>query len=228
MELHEFHVAEARRPLPAIGHRVAVARGDRRVARLAKELAGTSGREHDGTGPHQCETPAPVPDQNAAAFAIMRHQVDRYAVLPDPHVAPGACLEDDRPHDLAAGLVTQGVSDSRVRVAPFEAQGDMAIHLIEMRSPVDQLTDTLGRFAHHHFDDLGVAKSLTGRQGVGDVVVKPVLGVKDPGDAPLRVVAVALAHPSLVNREHTIRIRDSQRGPETPQSTPPMIRTSVK
>ncbi len=97
----------------------------------------------------------------------------------------GACLEDDRPHDLAAGLVAQGVGDPRVRVAPFAAQGDLAVDLVEMGSPVDQLADPLGRLANDHLDDLGVAKALAGRQRVGDVVVKPVLGDRGRRRCPL-------------------------------------------
>ena len=123
-------------------------------------------------------------------------------------------FEDDRPHDLAAGLVAQGVGDPRVRVAPFAAQGDVAVDLVEMRPPVDQLADPLGCFADHHLDDVGVAQSLAGRQRVGDVVVKPVLGIEHPGDAPLGVVAVALAHLVLGDGQHAIRLGNPQRGPE--------------
>ncbi len=70
MELHEFHVAQL--GAGAIGHRVAVAGGDRRVGRLAKELAGPAGRQHDGPGPDQGKPAAAIPDQHAPAPAFMR------------------------------------------------------------------------------------------------------------------------------------------------------------
>ena len=90
MELHEFHVTQL--GARAIGHRVAVAGGDGRVGRLAKELAGAAGRQHDGPGPDQGEPAAAIPDQDAPALSFVRHQVDRDAVLPDADIAPGSCL----------------------------------------------------------------------------------------------------------------------------------------
>ncbi len=68
MELHEFHVAQL--GARAIGHGVAVAGGDRRVGRLAKELAGAAGRQHDGPGPDQGKPAAAVPDQDAPALFL--------------------------------------------------------------------------------------------------------------------------------------------------------------
>ena len=68
MELHEFHVAEHR--AGAEGHGVAVGRGDRRVSRLAEELPGPSGREHDRPRPDQRQAMLPVPDQYAPAPAF--------------------------------------------------------------------------------------------------------------------------------------------------------------
>ncbi len=122
------------------------------------------------------------------------------------------------PHDLAAGLVAEGVDDPGVRVASFAAQGDVAVDLVEMRAPVDQLADPHGCLADDHLDDLGVAEPLAGRQRVGDVVVEPILGVEDPGDAPLGVVAVALADLVLGDDQHAIRLGNPQCGPEARRS----------
>ena len=205
MKLHEFHVAEL--GPRAKGHGVAVRRGDRRVGRLAEELAGAAGGQHDGPGPDQREPAAAIPDQDAPALAFVRDQVDRDAVLPDPDVRVAPGLRDDRPHDLAAGLVAQRVGDPCVRVAPFAPQGDVAVDFVEMRPPVDQLADPAGCFADDHLDDLGVAQALAGRQRVGDVVVKPVVGIEHAGDAPLGVVAVALAHLVLGDGEHAVIAR---------------------
>ena len=85
MELHEFHVAEdgARTK----GHGVSVRRGDRGVGRFAIELAGSAGRQHDRPGPDQREATATIPDQDASALPIVRHEVDGEAILPDADVA---------------------------------------------------------------------------------------------------------------------------------------------
>ena len=133
-------------------------------------------------------------------------QIRMLGLCPDPM--------DDRPHDLAAGLVAERVGDPGVRVAPFAAQRDVAVDLVEVRAPVDQLADPDGRLADDHLDDFGIAEALAGRQGVGDVVVEPVLGVEDPGDPPLGVVAVALAHLVLGHDQDAIAFGDAQRGPE--------------
>ena len=53
-------------------------------------------------------------------------------------------LVDHRAHDLAAGRVAQRVDDPGVRMAPFAAQGDVAVDLVEVRAPVDQLADPAG------------------------------------------------------------------------------------
>ena len=53
-----------------IGHGVAVGGGDRRVGRLAIELPGPAGRQHDRPGPDQREPAAAIPDQHAPALAL--------------------------------------------------------------------------------------------------------------------------------------------------------------
>ena len=57
-------------------------------------------------------------------------------------------------------------------------QRDVAVDLVKMRAPIDQLADPRGRFADDHFDHVGIAEALASRQGVGDVVVKPVVGIE--------------------------------------------------
>ena len=118
------------------------------------------------------------------------------------------------PHDLPAGLVAEGVDDPRVRVASFASQGDVAVDLVEVGAPVDQLADADRRLAYDHLDDVRVAQALAGREGVGDVVVEAVLGVEDAGDPPLGVVAVALAAPRPWSRPG----RDIARGCRAPRA----------
>ena len=122
---------------------------------------------------------------------VSRSIVEQFCQIRIDLWRPG--LEDHGPHDLASRLVAQGVRDPGVRVAAFAPQRDPAVNLVEMRSPADQLADSLGCFPDHHLDDLEVAQSLAGGQRVGDMVVELVFRVEDPGDSPLGVVAVALA-----------------------------------
>ena len=147
----------------------------------------------------------------------MGEQIDRRAVLPDPDRPPRSSLKDYRSHDLAPGLVSQGVCDPGVRMSPFQPQRDLAVDLVEMGSPADQLIDPIGCFPYHHLHDLGLAQPLARGQRVGDVVVEPVLRVEDAGNTSLRVMAVALADFILGHDQRTIvvgypeRLRGSRR-----------------
>ena len=212
VELHEFHVAEL--GPGAVGQRVAVGGGDRRVRGFAVEVPRPAGREDDGARPDQRRAPAPVPDQGAPASSLVREQVDREAVLPDPGIGPGAGLLDHGAHHLAAGGVAQGVDDPGVRVPPFERQRDLAVHLIEVRPPLDQLGDPPRRLADDHGDDLGVAEPLARRDRVGDVVVEGVLGIEHARDPPLGVGAVALPDLVLGDDQDPVRLGDPERRAE--------------
>src|SRR5262249_39804441 len=60
MELHELHVTKF--DTRAIGHRMAVGRGNRGIGRLSVKLSGSSGSQHYRAGPDQGETTPLVPD----------------------------------------------------------------------------------------------------------------------------------------------------------------------
>ncbi len=86
MKLHELHVAQL--DPRAVGHRVAIGRGDWWIGRLAVKLPRAAGGQDNGPRPDQGE-PAPlVPDQDASAASLMGEQIDRRAVLPDPDRPP--------------------------------------------------------------------------------------------------------------------------------------------
>ncbi len=123
-------------------------------------------------------------------------------------------LLDDRAHHFAAGLVAERVDDPGVRMAPFKAQGDVAVDLVEVGTPFDQLADPDGCLADHHLDDLRVAEPLARRKGVGDVVVEAILGVEDSRDPTLGVLAVALTHFILGHDQDAIALGDAQRRAE--------------
>ncbi len=66
---------------------------------------------------------------------------------------------DDGPHDLEAGGVAQGVDDAAMAVAAFARQGEVAVFLVEMGAPADQVVDLVRRLADHHFDDVAMAQA---------------------------------------------------------------------
>ena len=85
-----------------------------------------------------------------------------------------------------------------MRVTAFAAQGDLAVDLVEVSSPVLKLGDALGRFTDDAGDDLGVAEPFAGGDGVGDVVLEVILGIDHPGDAALGVALLLSLTWSLV------------------------------
>ena len=217
VELHEFHVPQL--GAGTVSHGVTVGRGDRRVGRFPEELAGSARGQNDRSGPDQSPAPLSIPDQHATASALVGQEVDREAVGPQPDIGPGPDALDDRAHHFAAGLVAEGVDDPSVRMAPFAAEGDMAVDLVEVSAPFDQLADPDGCLADHHLDDLLVAEPLARGEGVGDVVVESILWVEDSRDSPLGVLAVALAHLILGHDQDAIPIGDSQRSAEARNSS---------
>ena len=130
---------------------------------------------------------------------------------------------------MTARMISRPVSSPRawtIRACewpPSSPSADLAVDLVEVGAPVDQLADPVGRLAHDHLDDFGIAQALAGRQRVGDVVVEAVLGIEHAGDAPLGVVAVALAHLVLGHDQDAVGsgMPSAQRNPAIP---PPMIR----
>ena len=82
-----------------------------------------------------------VPDQRAAADALVREQVEREGVLARFRRSAAGGPLDDGPHDFLAGGVAQGMDDAVMAVAPFAAQRQCASLLVEVRAPADQLVD---------------------------------------------------------------------------------------
>ena len=97
---------------------------------------------------------------------------------------------------------------------PSRPSATLAVDLVEVGAPADQLADPLGCLADDHLDDLGVAQPLAGGEGVGDVVVEVVLGVEDAGDPALGVVAVALADLVLGDDQDAELVGDAERRAE--------------
>ena len=110
---------------------------------------------------------------------------------------------------------------------PSRPRASCAVCLVEVRAPVDQLVDPLGRFADDHLDDLRVAQPAAGGERVGDVVLEAVLGIEHAGDAPLGVVAVRLSQPVLGDHQHR-ELGSTASAARSPARPPPMISTSVK
>ena len=81
MKLHEFHVAQ--HGPAAKGDGVSVARGDRRIGRLAKNLPRTTGRQDRLLGPDDRLAVLFIPDDCPATASLVGQQVNDEGPLPE-------------------------------------------------------------------------------------------------------------------------------------------------
>jgi hypothetical protein len=200
MELDEFHIAEPR--AGAVSHRVAIARGNRRVRRFPINLSAAAGGQNRLAGPDEHLFVMRRGDERSAASAIVREQIERERVFPDAHMIQAARPFDDRPHDLLARHVAQGMDDAAFAVAAFAAEDDAAGLLVEVRAPVDQLLNPLGRLADDHLDDFLIAKRAAGDERVADVQFEAVFGIEHARNPALGIAAVRLVDRVLRHHQH--------------------------
>ena len=188
MELHKLHIEQFR--ARTIGNGMTVARCDERIGRFTKELTSATGTQNRLLGPDKSLAMILVPNQGSATLVIVGQQIDRESVLPDLRSQFLASPLNHRPHDFLAGGISQGVGDSVVAVSSFATEQDLTVLLIKNGSPLDELPNVVWCFANHHFDDVGIAKISACCQGIGDMILDPIFGVKHTGDAALGVGAV--------------------------------------
>ena len=81
------------------------------------------------------------------------------------------------------------MNDPVMAVPPFAAQFEGAVPFVESRTPGDQFGDAARRLANHGINHLPMAEFTAGGERIGHVVVEPILGINDAGDAPLRPLA---------------------------------------
>ena len=106
------------------------------------------------------------------------------------------------------------MDDAAVAVAALAGQRELAVLLVELGAPADQLVDLLRRLADDHLDDLAVAQAGAGDERVLDVVLEAVLRRQHAGDAALGVGAVALLDAVLGDDEHVEVRRHLEGGPQ--------------
>src|SRR5262245_46718762 len=101
-------------------------------------------------------------------------------------------------------------------VRRFKAEGRMAALVdIELRSPIDQLSNISRTFFDEHADRCRVAQAIARRDGVRGVNRGTVIGSDRNGNAALRVAGVALARLGLGQYENAARGRERNRGSKT-------------
>ncbi len=216
MELHEFHVAQL--GAGAVRDRQPITSRDVGVRRLAIDLPCSTGAQYGLFGPHQRVAMLIAPYQRAAAASLVGEQVQRERMFPSFDVGQTEGAIDHGPHDFLARGVAQRMHDSMMAVPAFASQSQRAGLLIEQRSPFDQFVDAARRLANHHFDHGPVAQIAAGRQGIGDMVLEPILGIEHAGNASLGVVAIRLPQAAFADHQHRLVRRHRQRRPQARQA----------
>ncbi len=168
MKLDELEIGDARAGV--VRERDAVAGRDRRIRRLAEDLAGAAGREQDRARPRSIggrrdrskyRTPATRP------VSTTRSVTSAWLIVVT--VCSGRDLLPQRAADLAAGGIA-GVEDAPDAVRRFEAERQLAVRIaIEARAPVDQLADVARAFLDEHAHRGFIAQAVAGPQRVGGV-----------------------------------------------------------
>ena len=135
----------------------------------------------------------------------------REGVVPERDVRRCPGRGDDRPHHLEAGRVAERVNDAPVAVPAFAGERELAIFLVELRAPRDELLDLRGRLADDEFDDLAIAQPVARDERVFDVVLEAILRREHAREPALGVGAVALGDAVLRDDEDGEVCRDFER-----------------
>jgi hypothetical protein len=191
VELHEFQVGDTG-PGP-VGHRHAVAGRHGWVRRLAEHMTGATGREQRGgrARRHGCSILLQELDTDATLVLDDQGHGPRVRVNPDVP-DPGHTLPE-RPAEFATGGVTR-VEHAALAVRRLEREGRLAVRsAVELRAPRDQLAHVARTLLDQHRDRAFVAEAVAGRDRVGKVLRRAVVGPDGGGDASLRVTRVARA-----------------------------------
>jgi hypothetical protein len=126
-----------------------------------------------------------------AAASRVTDQIDGHSAFQHGDVRVRAGQRHQRGLDRTAGGIG-GVHDAAVRVATFagQVQARAAVELVlvarELDSLVEQPLDACRTALDGEAHGILVAQAGAGDQGVGDVVLKRILGVKHGGYAALR------------------------------------------
>ena len=125
-----------------------------------------------------------VPDESAAT-ALVCQQINRERVRPNLHFTLRTHALNYGSHHFMTRRVSQRVYDPAMAMPAFAAEHEFAFFGIEIRAPLDQLSNMLWRLAHHHFNNVAIAQIRTCNERIVDVALEVLLGPNDARDAAL-------------------------------------------
>ena len=80
--------------------------------------------------------------------------------------------------------------DAGVAVPAFECECEVATDAVEFCSEAHEFLDALRGFVYDEVNDVGVAESFSGGDGIGGMAGEVIKWIEDTGDAALGIDAV--------------------------------------
>ena len=212
MELHELQILQ-HGPCP-VGHRQTVAGGHGGIRGPQVHLADAARREDHGTGGNR---PAATAFQrpHARAPPLLDEQVRGEAPVRDRDAGVGLHETDEGRSQLRTDTVAASPEDAAPTVSALVREREPAPRPVKPHAPADQLADAPGSLVDEDPDRLGSAEAAPGADRVGRVGLPILAAPERHGDAALRVGAVALVAPFLVEQQDAAGPRGFKRGPQT-------------
>ncbi len=209
MELDEFEIGEFRAG-PRRQHE-ALSDAAGWIGAVGVEAADAAGRDHDRRG-RQEDRPRGA-DRDHAAHAVLDNQPTRLDPLENRDRGRRAGRRDERAHDFAPRAVAAGMNDASACMSRLEPQREGAVASpVEARAEPGEGLDRRWGGAGKECDDAHVAKPVAGRDRVGRVQGRGVVGTERRRHAALRHQARAFCaerrlgeHDDRARREHERR-----------------------
>ena len=213
-----------------IRHRDAVAGGDRRVGRLAEDLARAAGREQHA--PARAPSPgAPSSSRNrdAGAPAVLDEQLDaRACVVQSSTLGSARRALPEHAADLAARSRRARAARAG-RCAPPRCRAPAAVRRRDRsaRPSRSARARSAGLF-DEHAHRLAVAQAVAGRHRVGRVQLGRIVRADGRRDAALRVAGIALARLGLGQDQDVAGDPRARRRRAAPAMPLPTMRKSAR
>lgn len=150
MKLNEFHILDI--GAGPVGHRDAVAGRNVRIRRITVQLAGSARAQNRRLAADQHPRAVRLLHERAAAFSVLRDQVDDEMIVPHLDIRIILRLLGQRPHDFIAGRIAVRMQNTALTVRPFFGERIFAVLPVELRAHPDQISHALRPFMHKHID----------------------------------------------------------------------------
>jgi len=176
----------------AVCHSQSVCGSDGGIGGFSIKHSCAAGGEDGVCSPDDLYFAAVATDDSEAVAVLVGEQIDAVEVFEDFYIGDLFDFFDECFGDDSSCFVAVCVCDARMAVTAFEGGGDASVVQVEVGSPLQQFSDEVRSLADDPVDNVFVAYSTTGPEGVVDVSLEGVCFVEDGGDAALGFPGIAV------------------------------------